>query len=59
MGTVYPEVYFDEKEIDIISLQDALILSRGDLSRFDIYKLGWEQPSNKSVIDLYKKLYNV
>lgn len=60
LGTVYPNIYFDEKNVDeIVSIHSANILSRGGHEKFDLYKLGWENGLNESVIDIYKKIYGV
>ncbi len=59
LGTVYPNIYFDESNVEIISIHSAAILARGSLERFDPYKIGFEERHAGSVIDLYKKIYNV
>lgn len=59
LGTVYPDIYFDAKEIEIVSLHDAQILNRGNLEKFDIYKYCFENNWNKTMIEAYRKLYDV
>lgn len=60
LGTVYPNIYFDETNIDqIVSVHSANILSKGSQDNYNIYQWGWNKSWNKSIISAYKEIYGV
>ena len=56
IATVYPDCYFDEPEIETTSIFGAQILV-GDISRFDPYKIGFDNQGKLSLLECFKKIY--
>lgn len=58
LATVFPDIWVDEPDIDIASIAGARILL-GDISKWDVYKKGYDSGGSLSLIDAYRKIYDV
>lgn len=52
----YPEVFENDKEIRLASIEDAII-SFGNIDNYNVYRLGVDLNWSAHITDLYRKLY--
>ena len=58
LGTVFPDIWWDMPDLNLSSIAGARILL-GDISRFNPYRYGYENDGKISLLDCYKKIYNL
>ena len=56
IAACYPDVFFDEPGIRVISIADAMALYH-NLEGFSVYRFMGEHRWNKSIVEAYKELY--
>lgn len=56
IAVCYPKVFEDEKDITIISIEDAKRMVP-NIEQYNVYKFCWEKNWDKSILDAYRGLY--
>jgi GT2 family glycosyltransferase len=57
IGCCYPEIFSDEKGVEIGSIHDAGILTRGNVDQYDVYKFCGENKWDKHISEAFRKIY--
>ena len=55
LAVCYPEVFEDEKNIQLISIADAMLL--GDITQYSVYKWCIDHNHKESMINVYRRMY--
>lgn len=53
----YPDVFFDESNIELMDLNSGRVLVHGDVDRYNVYKYGYENNHKTNIIEIFKKIY--
>ncbi len=59
VAACYPDVFFDEENLEVISLNAGAALSRKPLEAYDIYKFGHDNKWTGHISEIYRKLYEL
>lgn len=57
LGTVYPSVYYDESDLNLISLHSAKILAKGKSLSYNPYEYLNKKKWNKPLVDGFREFY--
>ncbi len=57
IGVCYPEVFEDEKDIEIKSINEAELICNGHLDKYNIYKWMADNDHKSSIVDAFKGMY--
>jgi len=57
IGACYPEVFEDEKEIEIISIHEAELMCNGHVDSYNVYKWMTDHDHKTSMADAFKGMY--
>lgn len=55
ISACYPDVFFDEKDVEIVHLDAGKIFANGNVDRFNVYKLGYE--NQRPLIQVFREIY--
>lgn len=58
LSTVYPDCFWDESNLEIVNIETGKVLFDGANS-FDVYQLGYKEDGKLSLLNGYRKIYNI
>jgi len=56
IAACFPDVFWDEPDLEIISIADAIRIF-GDITPFNVYRILWDSNEKMHLIDGFRKLY--
>lgn len=59
ISACYPNVFFDEPDVETVGLNVGQCLSRRDILDYDVYKYGFDNKWNKPIEGIFRKIYEL